>query len=498
MSIRSRGFFMVSFRILFGRNSILTSIHLHMATENESDQDRHHQARTLAVALHACGAPTHLLEERLDAFLAQLGVEGTVVATPTALWLQLGPRSTVVRTRPAELDLGRLADLQRWLDADPSSRPPLERILIRRGSWSPSAQHLAFIAGSSCSGALLGQGWIDVVAAAVAGAAVRAGLSALQGSPWAPLQGIGAGAIAGLVGSASAPLGAVPSAVALAGIIALVPGLGLTLAVTELCAGMWTAGTTRLVAAALVSAQLATGLTLGATLLPAPAPALACGPLPPGLEPALVLAIAPASFAILLGVRPRDLPPAVVVSAVGYLVASSVGAGAGAAGAAGLVGLASAVLAHTRGGSSLASMVPGVLLLVPGSVGVRSVDLALRHDTLGAMGLAADALGIAGALALGLASAQALWLRHTAQLERGRARPGPRAAAQPHPRAPGPGAVSAHAPRAGCARAGTAPPTATPPASPVWRLRSGRHSPGPGPTPRPGARAPRRRCRAET
>lgn len=392
-------------------------------------QDIARQATDLAVALHACGAPTHLIEERLDAYLDQLGAEGTVVATPTALWLQIGSGAAVVRTRPGGLELGRLGDLQRWLDMDPGDRPALAQLLARPGAWSPATQHLAFVTGTASAGALLGQGWIDVVAAAGAGLAVRTGLHALRGSAWAPLQDVLAGMIAGIVGAASALLGASPLAVAMAGVIVLVPGLGLTVAASELTAGMWTAGTTRLVAAALTSAQLAAGLALGAQLIPRLPVALTSSALPPALEPVLVLGIAPASFGILLGIRPRDLPPVVVISAVGFLVAAAVGGGLGAGVAAGLVGLASAVLAHTRGGSSLASIVPGVLLLVPGSIGVRSAELALHHDTLGAMGLAADALGIAGALAMGLAAAQALWARYPARPER---RPHPTRTSQPH------------------------------------------------------------------
>lgn len=366
-----------------------------------------------AAAMHRCGAPSHVIERHVDSLLEAYGAEGTSVASPTAVWLQVGERTRVLRLEPGLVDLARLAELFRWHDAlvaDPpapdAARSSLDAVLAAPPRWTPLARHVAFVTGSALAGALFGGTVADAVGGLVGGSVVLAGLLRL-GPDWGPLRPLVLGAAAGAVGSLAALAGAGPLSVALASVLVLLPGLGLTLALAELAEGQLTSGSARLLGAVSTAVQLAVGLGIGASLgglLPEGVPSVALSP----WVLALVPAVAPVTFAVLLEVRPRDLPAVVGVSAAAFALATGVG-GALGAGIAGLaVGLAANALARVRRIPALVTSLPGVLLLVPGSVGVRGVGQLLQEDLLGGAQTALDAIGVAGALAVGLLASHAV------------------------------------------------------------------------------------------
>ena len=137
----------------------------------------------------------------------------------------------------------------------------------------------------------------------------------------------------------------------------------------------------------------AAGFTL---LAPGFGIAALAGPLPAGAEWAAVL-VAPLAFAVILEARRAELPVILATGIAGYVsfrggsaflgpeLAPFVGALA--------VGLASNLYARAVDRPSLVPMTPGILLLVPGSIGYRSLTDFLEADSLS---------GIEGAFRTGL------------------------------------------------------------------------------------------------
>jgi len=375
----------------------------------------------LALALHRCGAPAHHLEEAVTELLAIYDADGAVAASPTALWLQVGDRTRVLRLSPREVDLSRLGTLSalaRWR-AELAARPVsarrasrgLDAVMRAPAPWSARAQRWAFVVASATGGALIGGTLTDAVAGGAGGELVRRALGLLAARPqWAPLSDGLVALLAGLFGGLCALLGASPQAVSLAAVIILLPGLSLTVSTAEIAAGQWVAGGTRLLGVLSCLLQLAAGLAVGLHLTggaAALAPFAGAVALPPTLQVALLM-VAPLSFAVLCGCAWRESLAVVLLGTLGFLAASAVGGLAGTAAGAALIGLGASASERVGGGPALVVLVPAVLLLVPGSVGVRGMDLLLAGAVVEGLGVALQALGTASVIAAAALATSAL------------------------------------------------------------------------------------------
>ncbi|MFP2902117.1 threonine/serine exporter family protein, partial [Corallococcus sp. 4LFB] len=73
-----------------------------------------------------------------------------------------------------------------------------------------------------------------------------------------------------------------------------------------------------------------------------------------------------------------------------------------------LLGVGSNALARLRNRPAVTTVVPGLMLLVPGSVGFRSLASLLERDVVAGVDTAFSMLMVAVALAAGLLSANAI------------------------------------------------------------------------------------------
>lgn len=365
-------------------------------------------------ALHASGAPAHRVEQGVDAVRAAFGRDGATVATPTALWLQVGDHAHIVRLPPGDIHLARmvavLRHVQRLERGDATVRSALRalrKLTAMPSPWPRAVEHASFVLTSAMAAVLLGGAVQDVLLSAVGGALALVFLGRVHAlSAWTPLRDALLATALGALGAAGAAVGANPSIVALASAILVVPGLSLTTALAELGAGHWTAGGSRLLGSVLVLAQLAAGLAIGWW---------AVGEVPLWVEPIdvpvalqrLVPLLAPAGFAVLLRTRAHDLPAVWLTAILGWSVATALPGLAGAAAGGLTVAIAAGTLGRMVRVPDLALVVPGILLLVPGTVGVYGVEQLLSRDLLEGAGTALAALETAGAIAGGLFAGQA-------------------------------------------------------------------------------------------
>ncbi len=375
----------------------------------------------LGRALHALGHPSHWLEEGMQRASDQLGLKGQFFTTPTSIFAAFGPareqRTHLLRVEPGDVNLERLSrtiDLGR--DVLAGRHTPAEGIVLLRAllaappRWGAGLTAIAFALSGAAAGRFLGGGVREIACAATLGL-LLALLAQLAAKRPALARTFEPGAAFLVSACASAVAHFQPLSVyvaTLGAILVLLPGLALTAAMSELSSQHLVSGTARLTGAGAKFLGLAFGVAMGgrvAALLVGPAAHVTPPPLPAWTE-WIALVTAPLAFTVLLRARPRDYPWILLTGAAGFLAgrAASTGFGPelGAFTGALVAASASNLLARRRGGSPATTLVPSILLLVPGSVGFRSLTLLMNRDVLSGVEAAFRMMIMVAALVAGL------------------------------------------------------------------------------------------------
>lgn len=372
-----------------------------------------------AAALQQAGTPAHRLEDAVDRVASALAVDVSCAATPTGLFLASPSGTRLLRVGAGEGDLGRLVALDGIGAAvgaggmDAEAALAAVRAVERQASPWPLpavlAAHAALAAGAA---ALFGGGAADLVLGGLlgAGAAVLVGHLGRLG----PLLAAGLAALVGTL--AATQLAVTPGVVGVAAIIVLLPGFSLTVGTAELANGHLTAGTARVAGAVVSFLMLGLGALLGARVAAALG-AVAVPPPPPvawtGAPIALAMVL---GLAVLLRARPVDVPYVVAAAFLGWGSATSTGALLGAdlapfVGAL-VVALAGNAVARWRQRPASLLVAPGLIVLVPGSVGFRGVRALLDADTTVGIEAFVQAFLVAGGLVGGLLLAGVILAAH--------------------------------------------------------------------------------------
>jgi uncharacterized membrane protein YjjP (DUF1212 family) len=386
-----------------------------------ADQDAIEFVLELGRSLHALGHPSHWLEDGMQRASDNLGLVGQFFTTPTSIFAAFGPsreqRTYLLRVVPGELNLERLSgviDLGHEVLA--GRRTPAEgtlglrALLVKPPRWGAGVTTIAFALSGAAAGRFLGGGVREIVAAAALGlllallarVAVRGGAFARMFEPTAAfLVSAGAAGIAHFV-----PLSVYVAT--LGAILVLLPGLALTAAMSELSSQHLVSGTARLTGAGARFLGLAFAVAAGAkmaALLVGPAAHVTPPPLPMWTE-WIAIVLAPLAFTVLLRARPRDYPWILGVGLIAFVAGRAAARGFGpelGAFTGALVGaVLSNLLARRRGGSPSTTLVPTILLLVPGSVGFRSLTLLMNRDVLPGVEAAFRMMILVAALVSGL------------------------------------------------------------------------------------------------
>jgi len=328
----------------------------------------------------------------------------------------------VIRLSPGDVNLKELALVDRvaeqvmdgrlspeaGLDAlKVIDRPPSRRRKV--------ANVLAFGLSSAAVATLLRSSWADVAAAGLIGLCIGLLMAAAARRPrLAEASEALAAMMATFLAIAFAMFVAPLSlqTVIIASLIVLMPGLMLTTAVAELSSQHLASGTTRFAGASIVLLKLTFG-TVAATQL-----AYAIGWNPPTLTGQLLpawsewvgLLVASGAFAVLFGAARRDVLLVMAGAWIGYGL-TRIGGELGLstdnfAGGVFFAGFGVAVISNAfarifrRPGALI--RVSGIILLVPGSVGFRSLNFVLERDVALGLDTAVAVLGALIALVAGL------------------------------------------------------------------------------------------------
>jgi uncharacterized membrane protein YjjP (DUF1212 family) len=381
---------------------------------------------TLGRALHEAGHATHRLEELLEAVSRRLGIEGQFFATPTSIFASFGSydrqRTFMMRTVPRPPDLGRLVRVSEVARAVYDGRiPPAEGsnrlAAVEAGSPPGAAPILAgYTLASAAAARFLGGSWPEIRVAALAGLltgalALLAGRQPRVGRIFEPVAAFVAATVVALLGAWGGGH-SVPIAT-LAGFIVLIPGLTVTTAIQELATQHLTAGTTRMAAAFMTFVGIGFGVALGyrVAALAGTAPPVTPEGLPDWTLWAALVAAALA-FATLLRADTRDWPWIVASGFTAVLAARGgtavLGSGVGAFVGAFAVSLFAGVYGRLADRPPAVVLVPGLLVLVPGSIGFRGVVALLESEVISGIDAGFTMILTAVALVAGLLTAAAL------------------------------------------------------------------------------------------
>ena len=368
----------------------------------------------LARRLHLVGVAASRLEGAVRSVATAIGVRAEIWSTPTGLLLSLSDAErtqATQETRVLRLDLGEI-QLGALAKLDAIAERVVDGTMSIDDAWAAmhaldqpttTRQQLMTVAAFGLAAAgvagLLRTAWIDVSVAAVIGLLIG-WLALLSGTR--PHLAAAFEAVAALIATTLATAFAhfvaplTLQTVIVAALIVLMPGLSLTTAVSELASNQLVTGTTRFAGAMTVLLKLTFGsvaasqlmLALGWTPLPGTPPAL-----PPWVELVAMVAAA-ASFAVLFRASRRDVALVMAAAILGYVL-TRLGSGwlgpvsSGTfAGSVFFSSLVIAALANVYGRwkrrPGQLVRVPGIMLLVPGSVGFRALAFVMERDyTLG-------------------------------------------------------------------------------------------------------------------
>ncbi len=367
----------------------------------------------LARRLHKYGASSPRLEMAIAGAAQRIGLSADVWSSPTAIIIsfadlahgeegRLAHATQVVRLPPGDVNLDKLCRADEIADRVIAGDLELrEGFRLLRALELPDTrlQKLGVILSYGLSaGAIdalfLHSSWVDLLVAAAVGLIIG-GISILSATR--PRLAVASDAICAMVATLVAIVFSafvVPLAiksVVLAGLIVLVPGMSLTTAVREISSQHLVSGMARMGGAMSTLLKLTFGVAAAtqvcAVLNIEPRdfelPAL------PGWVDYPALLVAAIAFAILFRAAKRDGPVVIVAVIVGYLATRLGGEISvnlpGAPFGVFLGGLLLSALANLYaryvGRPGAVVREPGILLLVPGSVGFRSVSYLLERNT---------------------------------------------------------------------------------------------------------------------
>ncbi|WP_286233112.1 threonine/serine ThrE exporter family protein [Thalassotalea sediminis] len=367
-----------------------------------------HQKRRFIIrlgkALHKFGTPAYRLEAHLQSVSQFLELYASFIVTPTSLTFILSDEEEnqeynhLVRVNPGDLDLGALARTDELVDELSSGQRTLVEAIDRLDEIvnkpNPYGKVLTFFAFGASSGAfamLMHTSWNDVFWSTILG------LVACLFIFWAersrrvtemlePIAALTCALLASLITnydpSINAPL------VILSAVIAFIPGLALTLGLSELAARNLISGTARVMDALMVLFKLYFGAVLGMAIghkLWGVADYVEPLTLPAWTSWASVTVLS-ISLVILFKARKKDAPWGIISGYVAFAAslwgANYLGVALGAFVGAFALGIYSNIFSRIMNLPSSLVKLLGLVVLVPGSKVYMGLNIAVSGQMI--------------------------------------------------------------------------------------------------------------------
>jgi len=386
---------------------------------------RRKQARLLlrmGRAISEAGAPAHRLESSMQVLLDKFQMQGNFFSMPTALFATLGDddiqRTYMERTQPSDIDLAKICDLSEVITRLENDEIDIHDAYdeIKKISEAKPRYRTRYtifsigLASASLAGLFQGS-WMDVIVSLLMGwlTALIITLSARH-DHFSLLYTPIAATIVGFTTMSISHFGESIDhlIVSLSGLIILVPGLGITTAIRELSTGHLVSGSARMAGAVTTFLLLSFGLALGfmiAIQIYGDVEINKLDSVPQWFVYLSILTISLA-FTVLFNAKASDYIWILLTACIAILGSKIAGewlqSPFSSFAAVLAVSIAGNIFALITKKPSSIMHIPGVMLLVPGSIGFKSLEAMLDNQTLDGIQTAFSALLVAVALAVGL------------------------------------------------------------------------------------------------
>lgn len=372
-------------------------------------------------ALHTVGSPAHSLEGTMQELCKLFSIKGSIVSLPTAIFSSFSygeeEITKIERVEPMGINLGKLSQVDlvsreviEGTKTFEEGSQKLDEILIGPDPYGRRIRVMCFVLSSVGFMVLFGGTWADFFATMLVG--VLIGILSLA----KPI-GLVAQLFEAIVAVASAfatymIAKFIPSlnmgVVILSSLIIFMPGLFITIAIAEIATQNLTSGTSRLMGGVMILLKLTFGVFIGSKI----ATWFSFSPLPwsfddiPNWVSIFTLPVTALMGTVIFKATPSDWKWVTLAGVFGYSC-SKVGThyfgpelGMFIGGT--CVGAVSNLFARVKNRPSSIFQFPGIILLVPGSVGYRSLSFLFERNVLGGLDTAFTMITLAMALVVGI------------------------------------------------------------------------------------------------
>lgn len=376
----------------------------------------------IAESFHRYGTPSYRIESACTQMAKEFGLKADFFSTPTTLISSFKSEDMMLeethlsRLEPGNTDLDRLSQVDKVADTvfqgemdielglaevdAISSRPSLYSKPLNVLSYAILSMNLAVFIGGSLN---------DIFASCVLGGLV--GILSVSGR-MIKLRDL-TDVIASFLASFLSYLWLLnidyinPNIVILSSLISLLPGLTLTISIAELSTQNFTAGTSRLMGSIMTLLKLTFGVFLARQIISINTPlpkSFDLNPIASGWK-LVALPLATLAFTINFKARIKDAHWIMLAGSASYLsslYASKVlGTEFGVFIGALVVGALSNLFARIFKRPALMILLPGIILLVPGSVGFKGLNFMFEKDILGGVDAAFGMLKLSTSIVAG-------------------------------------------------------------------------------------------------
>jgi uncharacterized membrane protein YjjP (DUF1212 family) len=396
-------------------------------------KDRINFILELARHLHTAGTSVNRLEGAIEQVARQLELQVSIWSNPTGIMISFSDPlqgepytiTRVLRLEPGSIHLGRLADADAIAEQVMEGRLDIQAGLARLSimDQTPSAffnrvQVASFGVASAMVVSLFPRtGWYDLATSAVLGMLIGVLTLAWQhrarlNDAVEAIAAFLATLLVSFIASHWAPLSVQP--VIISALIILMPGMMLTNALNELAHQQLASGSARFAGAMTVLMKLTFGAILAVQVVEnlgwqnlSNSQAMAL----PAWMPWAMLLPGAVALALLFKTHWRDVPVVVAAVLLGYgimkwcaqiPVLSDDSMPTGVFLAAFAVTAIANIFARWFNRPGALIRVPGIILLVPGSLGFRTINMALAQDVMSSLDLAIALIAALTALVAGI------------------------------------------------------------------------------------------------
>lgn len=372
-------------------------------------------------ALHSAGSPAHTLEATMLDMCQLLGIRGSFISQPTAILSSFSSGEEEVtkieRVEPMGVNLGKLSHLDqvarqviRHQMSYEEGFERLEEILNARDGFGKRMHLVYFLFSAAGFMVLFGGTWADLVAAMTVG--LLMGVISivkplgLVGQLFEAIVAVVASLTTGLLAKLFPELNV--GVVILSSLIIFMPGLFITIAIAEIATNNLVSGTARLVGGVMILLKLTFGVFIGskmATWFHFPPLDLHLGTIPQWVT-YLTLPVTAFMSVINFKANRTDWKWVTIAGIYGFLCAKfgshHLGPELGMFFGGTCVGAMSNIFARLKDKPSSIFQWPGIILLVPGSVGYRGISSLFERDVVTGLGSAFTMITLALALVVGV------------------------------------------------------------------------------------------------